>query len=185
MIKGFSLKSKERRTVTTDASGQPAVGSTNVALIRIQKDISDIQLPPNINLSFPNPDDLLNFEVKIRPKEGFYQNGEFNFVFKIKQMYPYEPPKVQCKQKVRIKTFFSLRADFPSQHRPYRKCMPQYSPRRLETGTFVECSHIWTAIFVPGAQHRRPVEQGGCRIAGKRCHNVSAHRFSYHERKPI
>ena len=102
MIKGFSLKSKERRTTSTEQSGQPAIGGTNIALIRIQKDISEIQLPPNITLSFPNPDDLLNFDVKIKPKEGYYQHGAFDFAFKIKPMYPYEPPKVQCKQKVRI-----------------------------------------------------------------------------------
>ena len=100
MIKGFSLKSKERRSVA-EASGQTTVGGTNVALIRIQKDIADIQLPSNIHLSFPNPDDLMNFEVKIsNRKEGFYEDGNFKFSFKIKQMYPYEPPKVQCKQKV-------------------------------------------------------------------------------------
>jgi len=31
---------------------------------------------------------------------GFYKNGQFWFSFKIKETYPYDPPKVLCLQKI-------------------------------------------------------------------------------------
>lgn len=37
-------------------------------------DISELNLPKSIAISFPNgKDDLMNFEVTIRPDEGYYQ----------------------------------------------------------------------------------------------------------------
>lgn len=36
-------------------------------------DISELNLPESCGISFPNgKDDLLNFEITIRPDEGFY-----------------------------------------------------------------------------------------------------------------
>ena len=98
MIKGFSLKSKQQSS--SEESAPTPSQNSSVALLRIQKDLSDLQLPSNITLVFPDPKDLLNFEVYIVPTEGFYKNGQFRFLFKFKHMYPYVPPKVQCMQRV-------------------------------------------------------------------------------------
>jgi ubiquitin-conjugating enzyme E2 M len=49
---------------------------------------------------FPNPDDILNFILRIEPDEGMYKNGSFTFTFTINQNFPHEPPKVKCQQKI-------------------------------------------------------------------------------------
>ncbi|GAY42762.1 hypothetical protein CUMW_069380 [Citrus unshiu] len=45
-------------------------------------------------------DDLMNFEVSIKPDEGYYQNGTFVFSFEVPPIYPHDAPKVKCKTKV-------------------------------------------------------------------------------------
>uniref|UniRef100_A0A803MQT6 UBC core domain-containing protein n=1 Tax=Chenopodium quinoa TaxID=63459 RepID=A0A803MQT6_CHEQI len=64
-------------------------------------DISELNLPKSCTMSFPNgKDDLMNFEVTIRPDEGYYLGGTFVFTFQVPSVYPHEPPKVKCKTKV-------------------------------------------------------------------------------------
>lgn len=50
--------------------------------------------------TFPNPDDILNFQLTIEPDEGMYKGGSFVFNFTINQNYPHDPPKVKCTQKI-------------------------------------------------------------------------------------
>ncbi|KAA1111450.1 NEDD8-conjugating protein ubc12 [Puccinia graminis f. sp. tritici] len=49
---------------------------------------------------FPDPTDLLNFTLTIKPDEGMYKGGSFIFNFVINLNYPHEPPKVKCTQKI-------------------------------------------------------------------------------------
>jgi len=37
-------------------------------------DLADLELPPTIKMDFPNPDDILNFNLKITPDEGTKYN---------------------------------------------------------------------------------------------------------------
>ena len=53
-----------------------------------------------MKMSFPNPDDILNFTLTIEPDEGMYKGGSFVFAFAINQNFPHDPPKVKCKQKI-------------------------------------------------------------------------------------
>lgn len=49
---------------------------------------------------FPDPDDILNFNLSIEPDEGMYKGGRFHFTFAISQNFPHEAPKVKCTQKI-------------------------------------------------------------------------------------
>uniref|UniRef100_J3LV25 UBC core domain-containing protein n=1 Tax=Oryza brachyantha TaxID=4533 RepID=J3LV25_ORYBR len=63
-------------------------------------DISELNLPKSTSISFPNgKDDLMNFEIIVRPDEGYYLGGTFVFTFQVSP-YPHEPPKVKCNTKV-------------------------------------------------------------------------------------
>ena len=69
--------------------------------LRLHKDIGFFNLPKTCNIAFPNgKDDLMNFEVTIRPDEGYYLGGNFVFTFNVSSIYPHEAPKVKCKTKV-------------------------------------------------------------------------------------
>ncbi|XP_040379072.1 uncharacterized protein LOC102712353 [Oryza brachyantha] len=66
----------------------------------ILNDISELNLPKSTSISFPNgKDDLMNFEIIVRPDEGYYLGGTFVFTFQVSP-YPHEPPKVKCNTKV-------------------------------------------------------------------------------------
>ncbi len=99
-------------------------------------DLNELELPKTMKLKFPNPDDLLNFELSITPDEGcfscllpflllhdlgFYLGGVFHFTFAFKPSYPHEPPKVLCTHKVTLIGFLSrihlILLDFSSQYR--------------------------------------------------------------------
>ncbi|WVO16584.1 hypothetical protein L204_104263 [Cryptococcus depauperatus] len=70
------------------------------AQLRIQKDLTELDLPPTIKTVFPDPSDVLNFSMTITPDEGIYNGGVFNFSFAINANYPHEPPKVRCKERI-------------------------------------------------------------------------------------
>jgi len=70
------------------------------ALLRVQKDITELDLPSTMKTHFPNPEDELNFLLVISPNEGMYRDGTFKFSFAIPASYPHEPPKVRCTQTV-------------------------------------------------------------------------------------
>lgn len=53
-----------------------------------------------MKMSFPNPDDILNFTLSIEPDEGMYKGGIFHFSFGVNQNFPHDPPKVKCTQKI-------------------------------------------------------------------------------------
>ncbi|CAK9299395.1 unnamed protein product [Gordionus sp. m RMFG-2023] len=101
MIKLFSLKQqkKDDNDNSKDNNSQSSKKSS-AAQLRIQKDINELNLPPNCEIEFPDPDDLLNFKIILCPDEGFYCAGQFLFNFKVSQGYPHEPPKVKCETMV-------------------------------------------------------------------------------------
>lgn len=65
--------------------------------LRLQKDISELNLSPSIAIHFPQgKDELMHFEITIKPTEGYYTGGTFTFSFDISANYPHEAPKVKC-----------------------------------------------------------------------------------------
>ncbi|KAI0031427.1 E2 ubiquitin-conjugating enzyme [Vararia minispora EC-137] len=110
MLKIWTLKKNEEAA----AKKKP---KTSAAQIRVQKDLTELDLPSTMKTYFPDPADLLNFTLTITPDEGLYnldvnglppdhtcigmyKGGAFNFIFQINTNYPHEPPKVKCDQKI-------------------------------------------------------------------------------------
>jgi len=93
MIKIWSMKKTEEAA----AKKKP---KTSAAQIRVQKDLTELDLPSTMKTHFPDPADLLNFTLTIAPDEGMYKGGAFVFSFVINTNYPHDPPKVKCTQKI-------------------------------------------------------------------------------------
>jgi len=85
----FSLKNKAKAPV----KGKQRA---NAAQLRTQKDMSEMDPIPGTKIAFPDADDLMHFDVEIRPTDGFYGGGTFVFKVEIPQTYPYDPPKCLC-----------------------------------------------------------------------------------------
>ncbi|AES94883.1 ubiquitin-conjugating enzyme [Medicago truncatula] len=100
MIKLFKVKEKQREQAENASNGVP-VKKQSAGELRLHKDISELNLPKSCTMQFPNgKDDLMNFEVLIRPDDGYYLGGAFLFSFNVSPIYPHEAPKVKCKTKV-------------------------------------------------------------------------------------
>uniref|UniRef100_A0A7N0T087 NEDD8-conjugating enzyme Ubc12 n=1 Tax=Kalanchoe fedtschenkoi TaxID=63787 RepID=A0A7N0T087_KALFE len=142
MIRLFKVKEKQRENAES-ANGKPPGKKQSPGELRLQKDMSELNLPKTCNISFPNGhDDLMNFEVSIRPDEGYYRGGIFVFTFQVPPIYvPTSGTKGQVQDK-----------GVSPQYRLGRKCLPQRSPRRLEIGSEHKCHHLWLIPFVYGTQ---------------------------------
>jgi len=84
----FTLKNK--------AKGKGKGSRANAAQLRAQKDISEMDPIPGTKISFPDPDNLMKFEVSVKPSDGLYKGATFQFLVEIPATYPYDPPKVAC-----------------------------------------------------------------------------------------
>jgi len=93
MIKIWSMKKNE------DAAAKRKP-KTSAAQIRVQKDLTELDLPSTMKTKFADPTDLLNFNLTITPDEGMYHGGAFLFSFNINSNYPHDPPKVKCMHKI-------------------------------------------------------------------------------------
>ncbi|KAG8950465.1 NEDD8-conjugating protein ubc12 [Tulasnella sp. 424] len=93
MIKIWSMKKNEEAA----AKKKP---KTSAAQIRVQKDLTELELPSTMKTTFADPSDILNFTLTITPDEGMYKGGTFDFSFAINTNYPHDPPKVKCIPKV-------------------------------------------------------------------------------------
>lgn len=111
MLNLFSLRDAANKKGSGEGSGAASGGGAattttsskkraTAAQLRIQRDITEMELPKTCETEFPDPDDLLNFRMVISPDEGFYRGGRFSFTFKIGPNYPHDPPKVKCSTKI-------------------------------------------------------------------------------------
>ena len=66
------------------------------ALIRLQRDFEDLGNIPDTKLIMPDPDNLQNFIMRIRPTQGIWANANFDFEFKIPDDFPFGRPSVKC-----------------------------------------------------------------------------------------
>ncbi|KAM7250555.1 hypothetical protein ACFE04_022438 [Oxalis oulophora] len=100
MIRLFKVKEKQKE-LAQNANGGPPMKKQSAGELRLHKDISELNLSKSCIMSFPNgKDDLMNFEVSIKPDDGYYLGGTFLFTFQVSPIYPHEAPKVKCKTKV-------------------------------------------------------------------------------------
>eukprot|EP01112_Ceratiomyxa_fruticulosa_P001221 TRINITY_DN11223_c0_g1_i1.p1 TRINITY_DN11223_c0_g1~~TRINITY_DN11223_c0_g1_i1.p1 ORF type:complete len:214 (-),score=41.86 TRINITY_DN11223_c0_g1_i1:164-715(-) len=95
------LKLKELQQMRQNKNNQPGGEEgrpkrVNPAEIRLQKDLSELELPQGCSLTFPKNEDTMHFIMHITPTEGFYKDASFNFSVNISNSYPYDPPRVVC-----------------------------------------------------------------------------------------
>lgn len=93
-------KQKQQQAANADAAAGIKKKKVTAAQLRVQKDLSELSLPPTMRTDFPDPDDTLNFTLTIDPDEGMYKGGRFHFTFAIPLSFPHEAPKVKCTQRI-------------------------------------------------------------------------------------
>jgi len=81
---------------TGGAKGKDKKKKQNAAELRVQKDLSEMDPVPGTKLEFPDPNNMMLFNLSIVPNDGLYRGAEFKFTVNIPVTYPYDPPKAQC-----------------------------------------------------------------------------------------
>jgi len=103
MLKISSMK-KEQQKAENAAEGTTAAAPkkkrVTAAQLRVQRDLSELSLGTTMSTEFPDPDNILSFNLYIEPDEGMYKGGRFSFSFNITPSFPHEPPKVLCREKI-------------------------------------------------------------------------------------
>jgi ubiquitin-conjugating enzyme E2 M len=101
MIKIVGPKKTDRSNEENKNSVDPKNPKSNPAYHRLTKDLSQIDIPKNAVMNFPNKDDITNFEVTVKPEDGsFWYGGTYHFSVSVPNDYPHEPPKIICNTKV-------------------------------------------------------------------------------------
>lgn len=106
MIKIFGVGRGKR----SEASGEGGAGEAEAGgppgkkrqpgEIRVQKELDDMELPPQCEIAFPDKNNLMHFHINISPDEGLWRGASYMFVFHIQPLYPHEAPKVKCETKI-------------------------------------------------------------------------------------
>jgi len=94
-------KQKSKENVFTlrksgGVKGKDKKKKQNAAELRVQKDLSEMDPIPGTRLDFPDPNNVMMFQLYIIPTDGLYRGAEFKFTITIPSTYPYDPPKAQC-----------------------------------------------------------------------------------------
>lgn len=63
-------------------------------------DIAELDSGTVATVTFPNPNDLTNFDVEICPDSGYWKGAKYQFKFVIPPDYSHHPPKVTCLTKI-------------------------------------------------------------------------------------
>lgn len=66
----------------------------------VRIDIADLDGGSVAVVEFPDPSNLLNFNVTVSPDSGYWKGAKYMFSFVIPDMYPHVPPKVTCMNKI-------------------------------------------------------------------------------------
>ncbi|CCH45715.1 NEDD8-conjugating enzyme UBC12 [Wickerhamomyces ciferrii] len=72
---------------------------TTPAQLRIEKDLNELDIPSTIKLKILDSSKM-NFEIIIKPDEGYYQKGSFKFQINLNNNFPIDAPKVKCLNKI-------------------------------------------------------------------------------------
>jgi ubiquitin-conjugating enzyme E2 M len=96
----FAVKKAHRRRKKKNTESEGTSTGKTAAHLRTERDRADLELPDNVELVRTSEDDFMNFSFIVRPDMGYWKGGEYEFEFKIPPKYPYDPPKVLCKDKI-------------------------------------------------------------------------------------
>eukprot|EP00397_Hematodinium_sp_SG-2012_P028482 GEMP01029991.1.p1 GENE.GEMP01029991.1~~GEMP01029991.1.p1 ORF type:complete len:189 (+),score=25.26 GEMP01029991.1:177-743(+) len=105
MIKIFGVGRGKPASSDGGSGGAPVPGDGTAnkrqpGEIRMQKEMDELELAPQVRIFFPQKDNIMQFQIQISPDESYWKGASFVFSVAIPPLYPHEPPKVKCETKV-------------------------------------------------------------------------------------
>ena len=84
----ISIYKKSRgRRAKNKQNVENKVAKRSPGALRIQIDMDELELPGNVKLTIPNPENLLLFHVELSVNEGYWKGGIFHFDVEIPEGY--------------------------------------------------------------------------------------------------
>jgi len=78
MIKLFSVKDKQKKAAAAASNGK---ASQTAGELRMQRDMSELNLGANMSIHFPEgKDKIMKFEISISPDEGIYKYDTLSLI---------------------------------------------------------------------------------------------------------
>lgn len=99
MINLYSVRN-QRKQGSNNQDSNLADSRLSPAQMRAVKDYRDITLTNHVSISQPDPADVMNYKIIVKPDEGFYRGGKFTFDLRIPNSYPFDPPKLKCETSI-------------------------------------------------------------------------------------
>lgn len=95
---------KQQELANGSLRGSSPVPSISPARQRFKNDLAHVDLPPTVSMGVvvpvEHPTELPKVRISIKPDDGFYKGGVFEFEFTIDESYPITAPKVSCLNKI-------------------------------------------------------------------------------------
>ena len=168
-------KEEQKDEAVSVASADPSDPSsaqpkTTPALLRIQKDLADLEIPDNVTLT---KQDDMNFTFTIGASAGYWKGGVFDFTFSFPDKYPFTGPKVTCVDKIWWQHIHSRTHICTHYTQLYQLC--SLSPIR-------SCCTVRCVVYPQAPQHRprrRSVCQRAATVEADLLHADSAVRLLF------
>lgn len=101
MINLYSVRNQKKDPNKQQQSqDQSNLSKSSPAQLRAAKDFRELSLHEFVSMSQPNPADVMNYKIMIKPDDGYYRGGRFSFDLRIPNTYPHEPPKLKCETSI-------------------------------------------------------------------------------------
>lgn len=64
--------------------------------IRVRKDIDELDAGRVAEVEWPNPKNLMEMKLTVKPDDGLWAGGTFEMSISVPKLYPHQPPLVKC-----------------------------------------------------------------------------------------
>ena len=98
-----TLESSEEEKKRIEAGGAAEERKINPGELRMKKELLEIDIPRFATVFFPDPKDVMNFDVTISLKDepdSLWTGAKYKFAVTVPAGYPHDPPKCKCLDKI-------------------------------------------------------------------------------------
>ena len=91
------LGKKNKREDEEDKKEEPKA-KISPAQIRLRTDLQEVECPPNVEMNFPDPKNIMKFEVlfDLKDYDCLWKGARYKIKFDIPNEFPYHAPRCVC-----------------------------------------------------------------------------------------
>ena len=80
--------------------GKPPKKKIKPVELRLQQDITELDSGKVAKVTFPDPNNLTDIRVTIKPDSGLWRGATYPFTINVPENYPHKPPVCHCHEKI-------------------------------------------------------------------------------------